>query len=572
MGTTPNFDWDELSAASPADVPYRVNILAGQVDATMEEVDGRARGAVGKNEAQDIRLTDLESWNADQETRLETDESLLEDHTAKLAAQDTTLAAHDTKLADHESWLQDKDTADAEADTRITAVEEFAADLGAAGPLTGAAALTNPDVAFSITDAAGRRSWLEVGTNGGPTPEAAAAIGRALPALPAPTPALVDETAVYAVTDMSGRRSWLEVGTNGGPTPHTVEMLKAAGMVTGAGAGNAVLEADLDPGLAARIPAAFTLADSKIAEARALTVRDAAGNLRPLTANPLQVSFWGDSLFDGYPVGPFNANQSDSLPGVFATLYPAATVYNGGESGQSADEIAIRQGGIVPMLTVTGGSIPASGGVTVTTAGTIGWRLDRPIVEVTGTLAGVPGTLTRSGSVLTFTRTSTGTAVPVAGAAPWESFGRAYAGGLQIIMAGRNDIGYASPAGSIIDRVVTATAAMVGALTPARPRVLLLGATTSTAETIGTQGYTDVTGINTALKAMFPQFFWDYRAWLVKEAIYELGITPTAGDLAQIAGDTLPSSIMTDPVHYSPATAAKAAARIKTELTNRGWI
>jgi hypothetical protein len=127
VATTPNFAWDEIPSSAAADVPYRVNILGRQVDATLEEVDGRARGAGTKNDAQDIRLDDLESWNTDQDTRLEEAESLLEDHTAKNSAQDTT-------LADHGAWLTDLATADEQAVSRMEDIEakDTAQDTAAA--------------------------------------------------------------------------------------------------------------------------------------------------------------------------------------------------------------------------------------------------------------------------------------------------------------------------------------------------------------------------------------------------------------------------------------------------------
>jgi len=109
MATTDVYGWDELSASSPADVPYRVNILAGEIDAALGTVDAKASAAGTKNAAQDIRLGDLESWNTDQETRLETAESLLEDHTGT--------------LTDHGAWLTDLNTADEQAVSRLEDLE-----------------------------------------------------------------------------------------------------------------------------------------------------------------------------------------------------------------------------------------------------------------------------------------------------------------------------------------------------------------------------------------------------------------------------------------------------------------
>jgi hypothetical protein len=355
----------------------------------------------------------------------------------------------------------------------------------------------------------------------------------------------------YVVVDEDGRRSWLEVGTDGRPTQRAVDMLTAAGLGVSVGRG---------------------AIDESIYANRLLMSRDALGNVRPFTSDLTTIAAWGDSLTDGIPKPPFAVDRSDSWPGVLDTMLASATVYNGGVSGQSADEIALRQGGYVLELSVAGGEIPTSGGVTVTTTSVIGWRLDRGWSCV-GTLAGVPGTVSRSGSTLTFTRTSGGSAVAVASPASFFSTaGDTYKNAVSVFFIGRNDFGYSSPAGPDTDRIVAANVAMVERLGPAHPRFLLLGPTTATNELRGTSGHTAVTDVNSRLAALYPENYLDIRSYLVNESIHDQSITPTSDDLTKMAGDTLPSSIMVDSVHYTVATAATVAQQIHDWLSAKGWV
>lgn len=80
--------------------------------------------------------------------------------------------------------------------------------LGQAGILKDAYPNDDPGVIVSITDSGGRRSWLEVGPDGGPTPHAKSKIG---------APADLDPltSLIYAVTDTTDRVAF-GVDTTGG--------------------------------------------------------------------------------------------------------------------------------------------------------------------------------------------------------------------------------------------------------------------------------------------------------------------------------------------------------------------
>jgi hypothetical protein len=282
----------------------------------------------------------------------------------------------------------------------------------------------------------------------------------------------------------------------------------------------------------------------------------------------------GDSMTQGWPLAEFPPGAGLDWPARFKTRWPAGTVINGGKAGQSADEVALRQGGYALEVSVTGGSIPASGAVIVTTTQKYAWRLDRAwtcLVDI----AGVQGTLSRAGAVLTFTRTANGDAVPVPGKVRVVSRQpEANPDAIHVIFAGRNDIGYASDAGDVVTRVVASYAAQVGALAPAHPRFVIIPPLTTTSETRGTAGHTTVAAIETRLAQLYPANTLDLRHYLATQAIYDLGITPTSDDLAKIAGDTLPASLMVagDNTHYKPATADAVAAQVHTFTNSKGWL
>ena len=76
-------------------------------------------------------------------------------------------------------------------------------------------------VAFALTDAGGRRSWLEVDEAGGPTEHARDLWGRG------PSSGISTLGGVaFAVVDEADRMSWLQVAEDGGPTPAVEDMIR----------------------------------------------------------------------------------------------------------------------------------------------------------------------------------------------------------------------------------------------------------------------------------------------------------------------------------------------------------
>lgn len=288
----------------------------------------------------------------------------------------------------------------------------------------------------------------------------------------------------------------------------------------------------------------------------------------------------GDSLTAGFFGG--NAGpQEDSWPAKFALLAPAVTVSNIATSGLTVDEESINIGALELPLTVTGGSIPASGGVTVSTSVVVGWRSTDRVISFNGSLNGVAGSLSRaSDGTLTFTRTTSGSSVPVIAGTVFVPNNAGHDADTTVIMIGRNNVTYNVQGAdtSIAQHVVNGIRRIVEWHSRQLKQVLVMSVTTMVTEPSGSAGHTTVKAINDALQAEYSTRYYDLRHYLVNQAIYDLGITPTSTDLSTMATDTLPPSIMDpgtgsgDNTHYSKATAALVAQQVYERITQRDWI
>ncbi|MFE4229115.1 hypothetical protein ACFRJ8_14645 [Arthrobacter sp. NPDC056886] len=529
-----------------------------------------ANGAKAEELHQDARgrLTAIESKNSTQDGRLNAVE-------AKNSVQDGTLATHAAHLAnlDHAAGftgdpLELNDLAFAETlengvataaalDTRLTArVQPIVAAVIASdtAPATAAAnavsiALTNSDI-LKGTDVRAGRSII--------------ATGYALP--------FTDATGYVSGGILSdGRWNFEKTPQVKGQADVTMRPLNATGW--------AIPFADKDGYVAGGIKNDGTAEFAKLNLTPANLLKLANETIGYPRSSRTKIAAIGDSLTDGYFGGVGN-QDADSYPSRLREMVPAGVqVFNLGNSGYTTDEEAVRIGAIPLPLTVTGGSIPASGPVDVTTTAVIGWRATGTVRTIPGTLAGIPGTLTRNASdtVFSFTRTTDGSAVTVPAGTVYVPDFAGHAGDTAIILLGRNNVSYSIKGAdaTIGEHVAKGIDRIVNWLTPQIKQVLVVSATTTTSETSGTGGYTNIADINARLAAAYPSRFLNLRSYLVNQAIYDLGITPTSADLATMAADTLPASIMdggTDNTHWSKATATLVAAQINNYLTTRGWV
>jgi hypothetical protein len=214
---------------------------------------------------------------------------------------------------------------------------------------------------------------------------------------------------------------------------------------------------------------------------------------------------WGDSLTAGNEDG-----TGVTYPNVLQTL-TGRPVYNGGVGGQTSSQIGVREGGVSTTASISGGQIPASGGVTVTlTTGYEPVTSQGPAGGTAGTISGVHGLVTLSGSTYTFTRSATGTPVSVT-SAPFV-VDTPYVGNFAIIWAGRNNSGSTTTVESDIANMV--------ALLPSPKRFLVLGILNGnygSTEWSGGAAYANITTINNYLAATYPNNYIDMREYLVSQ-------------------------------------------------------
>jgi hypothetical protein len=162
-----------------------------------------------------------------------------------------------------------------------------------------------------------------------------------------------------------------------------------------------------------------------------------------MTASAFGVVAWGDSL----TIGSSGAYDKGPYPSELQSLLTLPVV-NMGVSGNTSTQIGVREGGVPAVVSVSGGVIPASGGVTVTfpKCSKSNCPTYTPVTRygppggVSGTIQGVHGTVTSdsTGNIITFTRTTPGNSVNVTGT-PAFVVDTPYANYIPVFWEGRND-------------------------------------------------------------------------------------------------------------------------------------
>jgi lysophospholipase L1-like esterase len=496
------------------------------------------------------------------------------------------------------------------------AVAAVAAATSAGGFVPGGNTIDS-NTAFTVTDSKGHRSWIESGYDGKPTANSLNAFAVAL--VNNPTLAAAIESAIqssmspvsglgFVITDSVGKRSDIELTPDGHFSPRVISLLAArlgvgngsvtlASLATDAsGRVNATVnyQAELQGGnlYVNNLPSGARVlistgnspvfqeitadgyvlwTDSTGAWARKA---DASGPVIPQA--PAAFAAWGDSLTWGQSNGVQIANP---YPAILATLL-SVSVQNEGYPGQASTDVAIHQGGVQPLLTVTGNQIPISGSVTITAMSPVtSYRLSSASTfNFVGTLAGVPGTLAHNDPAATWTFTPStypSTLVTCPPGTPFiEATGNAYRACTQIFWNGQNN----GDGGENYSDVIRDVASMVAWLTPRNKRFLVMSISTATGETSGTALYIAKTAINAQLAALYPNNYLDIREYLVQNGIAAanaLGyaITPTTADMNAIAGDTPPPSLhnTADTVHFNQAGYAVIGNAVYNWLLSKGW-
>lgn len=299
------------------------------------------------------------------------------------------------------------------------------------------------------------------------------------------------------------------------------------------------------------------------------------GTVRPIFSSA-SVFLFGDSLTAG--VGSSTGND---YPSQLARL-SGRTVTKDGIGGQNSLMMVARQGGNPALLTVAANQIPTSGPVSVTAMSVqlLSTPADNVSRNMTGTLAGVPGTLSRTASggppstveTYTFTRTNSGSVVACPANTPFiPDEGVAAQGLIQGFWWGRNN---PSPASQVESDI----AAAVAYLSPRYSRYIVMGVLRTTGEPSGDAGNGDaIIALNAALASTYGNRFLEVDAapnageltWLNTNFAY----TPSSGDNTQIAAGFIPDGLRASPgdKHLNDAGYGLIAYRVNNFLIAKRW-
>ncbi|QDY64886.1 hypothetical protein FQA45_00355 [Glutamicibacter halophytocola] len=322
---------------------------------------------------------------------------------------------------------------------------------------------------------------------------------------------------------------------------------------------------------------------TKFTVTQTLTCREQATTWQRVGQNTsLATPLWSDWVVLSKPPisNPSQIAIGDSLGALLAsnvgTTMPGIGVSGRGWNGETSDGINIRIGAKRTVWKVTGGSIPASGSIAITTD--MNLDLTASVSFYTGHLNGIAGKIDwnpTDGSFV-FTRDAAGSAVPSSGKVLFEPRWTAQVQFMTFnITMGRNDLSL-DAVGADVDTVTHIKAnyrELTDWIMAERKRALVLGTLNRTTEPIGHVNHTRILELESWMRDTYPGSYLPWRRYIIDQVIYDLGITPTAGDLANMANDCPPPSVMTDITHPTAAAANKTWEKlIRPWQLAKGWI
>jgi hypothetical protein len=387
------------------------------------------------------------------------------------------------------------------------------------------------------------------------------------PGIPRSAPTESDRVYAEVWTDPAGRVALGILADGTILTPlHEANISRATEFHVGAA--SKVVEADLEGYLAGTRDSFGRMAENAIDERgrvpdwilKAWAARMGIGALSGM-ASSLPITTWGDSqtgqVFDGVKGWPVKFAEVLGLS--------PSDILNRGFPGETSVAVAAKAGA-VPAVWLSGGTIPASGPVTMILKDHL--QIMRWWSPLPCTIAGVHGTLTRhpdtTGTVTldqpaTFTRDVPGDPVTVPPNSPFLSDWAGERGNMTIIMSGRNNT--TDP-----ERVIADTRAHVEFLTGLDGKYLVLSQINGTGRD----------QINAANRAAYGSRYVDVLSYLAStKALADAGLTPTTQDLADIAAGRVPTAFYVgngDLTHLNGLGLNTMGAYLAQIVIGKGWI
>ncbi|WP_018622139.1 hypothetical protein [Spirosoma luteum] len=276
------------------------------------------------------------------------------------------------------------------------------------------------------------------------------------------------------------------------------------------------------------------------------------------------IAAWGDSLTEGGQGG------GTPYPQQLSTLL-GRTVNNYGIDGQKAEQIVGRQGASTVTLSVEGNAFKGTAPVKVTAISIpILYTTGTDTRMVTGTVAGVPVTMTRTASGDGANRVETYTLTPKAASTtsvPANSVftpddAVASKGSVQILWMGRNDVPALSGVPALIDKAI--------GYIDAPARFLVIGVPFSLKEPKSTANYKLIESFNADLAA---RYLGNYVSIMppTDAEMAAVGYSPTGEDRTYITNGQFPIGLHRDDIHFRTQGYQIIVNRIAAKLKEKGW-
>jgi hypothetical protein len=254
-----------------------------------------------------------------------------------------------------------------------------------------------------------------------------------------------------------------------------------------------------------------------------------------------EVVGWGDSLT--YSLTEIGGVWQQAHPTWLDTVGEDLGVdtENFGVQSQGSAEIAVRQGGLKPLVTLSGDQIPSgsTAAIPITAISpTDGWTqyARAGTMKMHGAMAGASGTLqhTMTSGVESFAfvpDAAPASDVPVPAESKFSSDdGDKYRGCTQIVWAGTNN--------SSQTAAITRDIASMYYWLPYPKRYLIIGTIPATKD---------------ALSEAYGPNFVDLRTWLISDGLSAAGIAPTPDDTEAVTAGNIPPSLSVDGAHFTQA-------------------
>ena len=280
---------------------------------------------------------------------------------------------------------------------------------------------------------------------------------------------------------------------------------------------------------------------------------------------------WGDSMTTDY------GTTGTTTIGLIAEELGVDFI-DQGRAGNTQVEIAWRMGALRWGVTVTGGSIPATGAVAATINPGPGFRnaytWDCYVMDRTGTRRAVRLRSTapaQMGGTPTWTIEQIGGTTAITLLPDTRIWWNRPAGQDTLpctIWIGRND---SEDNPGSIDRAVTALDAMLTQHRDPLRRRIVLPVWNRATEPAGSEQYELVMAMNEAMAERAGADWFDLRAAIIRDGLDIVGLTPTAEDTAAIAADQVPPSLMTDITHPNVLGKTAIARIVGNEIRGRNW-